>query len=86
VIGVAPGAHAKTGDFGKTVHFESKRDIVPLFDKILNLGGDKSWAPIKMLEPHPNAPTFDHFNDSPTFTKPVQVAIDLLIQTYGTPQ
>ena len=83
VIAIAPAAHVSKTDFGEAIHLESKRDPVPLFDKIIHYRSRGEWAPIKRLEPHPDAPWFDHFNDSPTFTEPVKAEIDFLIRNYS---
>ncbi len=56
---------------------------MPMFDKILHPMASEKWAPIVMLDPHPNAPLFDHFIDSPTYQDPVKERIDLFIQKSG---
>ena len=91
VIAIAPAAHVKESDFGKTVHYESWRDFVPLFDKFLKIltfdfDAIKNRAPVVMLSPHPNARVIDHFNDSPTYDKPVRDTIQAFFGTYGAAQ
>lgn len=91
VIGIAPGAHVKKTDFGEAIHYESYRDFVPLFDKLFKIAtmdfdaiGNR--ANVVMLTPHPDAPGFDHFIDSPTYQIPVNNTINAFFETYGVQQ
>ncbi|HEY4832038.1 MAG TPA: hypothetical protein VIH61_05700, partial [Waddliaceae bacterium] len=78
---VAPGAHVNRDICGEAKHFESERDFVPLFDYLL--GGTRNCGPIIRLEPHPDAPLFDHFIDSPTYAESIQDTILHYIQQNG---
>lgn len=88
LIGVGSGAHLQRKDFGDVVHIESNRDCVPLLDKFLKIRAFDfdaiiNRAPVVMLPPHPDAPLFDHFNDSPTYELPVSNTIQAFFGTYG---
>jgi RHS repeat-associated protein len=88
VIAVAPAAHLQENDFAKAVHYESTRDFVPMFDKVLKIASldfaaIENRAPVVMLLPHQDAPLFDHFNDSPTYGFPVRGNIETFFEIIG---
>lgn len=82
ILAVAPAAHVKSGDFGDAMHYHSLRDFVPLLEDLVlstsvkHLIGIENRAPVVMLRPHPDAPLFDHFIDSPTYQQPVQMRVE----------
>jgi RHS repeat-associated protein len=83
IVGIAPGGHIPNDECGSSMHYESRRDVVPLFHKLL------SWNSYSentiMLEPHPDAPLFDHTIWSPTYQEPLRERIGAFIEKYGRP-
>lgn len=80
VIAIAPGAYIDESTCGSVLHFVSKRDIVPLFDVF---GRRRNDHTIQYLEPHPNAPYFDHKAKSPTYKSSIENRIDWIKDNYA---
>jgi len=64
----------------KVTHYRSARDFVPYFDFI---GLVRCRATTVVLDPHPDAPLFDHAFNSPTLNKVQKYETQNFIQTYG---
>lgn len=69
VLAVAPGAYISKHLCLEVVHLVSKRDLVPYLDL---KGRFRCADTIRKLDPHPNAPFFDHSFQSPTYEIPIQ--------------
>ena len=104
-IEVAPGSHIDEGICAQTMHLESKRDFVPLFDYVLRtikmaglffLASDFDDATLEhlviqawntgstiRLDPHPDAPWFDHDFESPTYKGYIENKIREYIEQNG---
>ncbi len=64
VIAVAPGAYIEKKYAYQVTHYVSKRDIVPMIDF---MGAWRCRDSIVRLDPHIDAPIFDHSFNSPTY-------------------
>ena len=79
VTAIAPGAYIPKNLAFRVTHYVSSRDIVPLFDFV---GAYKCRETIVVLDPHPDAPFFDHPFDSPTYESlRVQRLLIIIINT-----
>jgi hypothetical protein len=74
VVAIAPGAYIEDKYAYDITHYRSTRDIVPFFDFV---GAYRCRKSTVVLEPHPDAPWFDHSVNSPTYQERLQYHIDL---------
>lgn len=79
VIAIAPAAYISKNICLDVIHLTSKRDFVPLLDF---KGRRACCDTIRELEPHPEAPFFDHTIVSPTYSGPIQDAYDKLYEKH----
>ena len=71
--GFGPQERAEEGLCGAR-YYASARDPIPLFDfRALY----RQKAPMAILSPHPNAPWFDHWFQSPTLQSSIQDSLDI---------
>lgn len=66
IAAYCPGAYINSEDVYHIIHYRSTRDIVPLLDVA---GRYRCRDSTIVLDPHPDAPCWDHPLDSPTFQK-----------------
>jgi hypothetical protein len=81
VVGVAPGAFVSDDRLASGMHYVSRGDFVFLFDMFIN--GISNAAPIMSLKPHPDAPSFDHSFNSPTYRDRLINEVTTNIELYG---
>ena len=73
VLAIAPAVIIPEELCKKSYNYKSRRDIVTLTDIV---GCEKYAKELVVLEPHQDAPMFDHSFKSPTFTKAMEEAIE----------
>lgn len=76
VLAVAPGGYIDPDLCQKVLHLCSKKDIVPLFDRI---GRKKNKDTIISLEPDAHASLLDHSLFSPTYQPQIKLRLEPLI-------
>lgn len=69
VVAVAPAAYIDENLCGSVMHYVSKRDFVPWIDVA---GRMRNRHTTVELEPHPDAPFFDHPYSSPTYQEEIK--------------
>lgn len=79
VIAIAPAAYITKDLCLDVVHLTSKRDFVPLFDI---KGRSQCRDTTRILDPHPDAPLFDHGMMSPTYKQPIRNAYKDFYEDY----
>lgn len=67
----------------KVTQARSSRDIVPFFDFV---GAYRCRDHTTVLKPHPDAPFFDHVENSPTYRRSEERDLALYMQTFGDKQ
>ncbi len=81
LILIAPGAYTENKYAHRVYHYRSTRDIVPLLDLV---GAARCRDTTTVLDPHPDAPWFDHSFDSPTYRDIKEYHIQKYQEQYGT--
>jgi RHS repeat-associated protein len=66
IVAIAPAGYIDDKYAYSVIHYRSTRDIVPLLDVT---GAIRCRHSTVVLEPHKDAPLFDHSFDSPTYSK-----------------
>lgn len=79
-LAIAPGAIIPPTLCHRAGNYASKHDLVPLMDIVGQMRYGKNLI---YLDPHPEAPLFDHGFDSPTFQNVIEAEILDYIKTYG---
>ncbi len=80
VIAVGPASYISDDSCFAVHHLASKRDIVPHIDF---KGKNHYKDTITWLEPHPDAPFFDHVFQSPTYSEPMKERFDYYFSLFG---
>ncbi len=80
VLAISPGAVIPKKLCFEAYNYASKRDIVPHLDAI---GKIRYGDHLILLEPHPDAPHFDHGFDSPTFQTLILYHINNYLRQIG---
>jgi hypothetical protein len=97
VVAIAPAAIITDDLCFKSFNYASKgRDPIPFVEASLSAGlsedyelRDKNQAALKqliLLEPHPDAPSFDHEFQSPTFKEIIEKHLKEFVKEYDEPQ
>ena len=69
ILSIAPGAYTDENLCRSVQHYASSRDGVPYLDYA---GRQRCRGTLTILEPHPDAPWFDHSIMSPTYTEHIE--------------
>ena len=80
VVAYAPGAYIDDELCYQATHYRSTRDIVPLFDFA---GAIRCRDSTIVLQPHAQAPIFDHTINSPTYERARKIEVSKYIQVFG---
>lgn len=80
VVAVAPAAYIDEGLCGSVMHYVSKRDFVPWIDVV---GRMRNRHTTVELDPHPDAPFFDHAVSSPTYQDDIDKRIQWIRKHHG---
>lgn len=80
VVAIAPAAYIDDCYAHSVTHYRSTRDVVPWFDFA---GAYRCRHSTVVLDPHPDAPFFDHSIDSPTYKQVRRQNITNYCETYG---
>jgi len=80
ITGFAVAAYMDVESALKIKYFRSQRDIVPFCDMI---GLVRSWELIEVLNPHKEAPLFDHPIASPTYRNHQKNSAKAALKEYG---
>lgn len=94
VVALAPAAVIPKSLCFESYNYSSKRDPVPygeiaadlVFSPLKTFQDLKDFKELILLDPHPEAPFFDHAFNSPTFAKVIAEHIEKFIKSYGYPQ
>ena len=80
VVAISPAGYISRKLCHEVYHYVSKRDFVPFFDPF---GLIECWDTVYFLDPHVDAPIWDHDYRSPTFKDPLKYRIDVFIENHG---
>lgn len=91
VVALAPAAIIPKSLCFESYNYSSKRDPVPygeivadlVFTPLKTFQDLKDFKELILLDPHPEAPFFDHAFNSPTFAKVIAEHIEKFIKSYG---
>lgn len=98
VLALAPASVVPKALCHQSFNFASKRDIVPFAEAVLKYDADAPYEEriaepsrqalneLILLDPHPDAPLFDHGSDSPTFKGVVTDILEDYTKKYGEPK
>ena len=74
---IAPGAYIDRTLCKSIIHYESKRDLVPMIDF---MGRWRCRDAIVTIQPHSDAPWFDHAFTSPTYVNSIKMQTQKYMQ------
>ena len=83
VLAISPGVIIPKKLCFQSFNYASKNDWVPLIDYYGAARLQGYADELIFLDPHPDAPKFDHSFDSPTFQPRIQQHIEKYILNYG---
>ena len=80
VVTIAPGALIPSHLCYAAYNYASERDLIPYLDR----SGHRAHSEaLTLLEPHPQAPFFDHGFDSPTYAEVLERITQGFVEEYG---